>query len=100
MISLRCRFLVCLFIVSLLGFPKWTEAQVGFGREKLLNEDWLFLLDDIKGAQNANIDETRWQSVDLPHDWSAKGKLDPTLASCTGYLPGGIGWYRKTLAIP
>ena len=24
----------------------------------------------------------------------------PELASCTGYLPGGIGWYRKDLDIP
>ena len=29
-----------------------------------------------------------------------KGQLSPTLASCTGFLPGGIGWYRKTIDIP
>ena len=26
--------------------------------------------------------------------------MSPDLASCTGYLPGGIGWYRKSLVIP
>jgi beta-galactosidase/beta-glucuronidase len=37
--------------------------------------------------------------VDLPHDWSVRGQLSPTLASATGYLPGGIGWYRKEINI-
>lgn len=29
-----------------------------------------------------------------------KGQLSPTLASATGYLPGGIGWYGKELFVP
>ncbi|NGM63105.1 DUF4982 domain-containing protein [Sphingobacterium sp. SGG-5] len=99
MILKHWHLLACLFISSLLGLPKWTEAQVGFGQSELLNENWLFILEDTKDAKNAAIDETKWQSINLPHDWSVKGKLDPTLASCTGYLPGGIGWYRKTLKI-
>ncbi len=45
-------------------------------------------------------DDKGWQDVSLPHDWSIKGQLSPTLASATGYLPGGIGWYRKMLNIP
>ena len=44
-------------------------------------------------------DEKGWQSIELPHDWSVKGQLSPTLASATGYLPGGIGWYRKHLTV-
>lgn len=35
----------------------------------------------------------------MPHDWSVRGQLSPTLASCTGYLPGGTGWYKKKLKI-
>lgn len=27
-------------------------------------------------------------------------QASPNLASCTGYLPGGIGWYRRELQIP
>lgn len=38
--------------------------------------------------------------MQLPHDWSVKLPLSPTLASATGYLPGGIGWYQKKIDIP
>lgn len=36
----------------------------------------------------------------MPHDWSVEGPYSPDLASATGYLPGGVGWYRKSLEIP
>ena len=41
----------------------------------------------------------KWRIFTLPHDWSIEGQLSPSLASCTGYLPGGIGWYRKHFKI-
>ncbi|QIK59842.1 glycoside hydrolase family 2 protein [Dysgonomonas sp. HDW5A] len=75
-------------------------GQVSFGQPEKINEGWKFTLNDVKDGQNTSLDDKRWKSVDLPHDWSVKGQLSPTLASATGYLPGGIGWYRKTLDIP
>lgn len=77
-----------------------SAAQVSFGKPEKINDDWKFKLDDMKGAQLASFDDTQWKDVDLPHDWSVKGHLSPTLASAQGYLPGGIAWYRKTLNIP
>ncbi len=74
------------------------EAQVSFGTPEKINEGWLFQLGDVEDFRT--VDRTRWRPIDLPHDWSVKGQLSPTLASCTGYLPGGIGWYHKTLHIP
>jgi beta-galactosidase/beta-glucuronidase len=65
-----------------------------------INGNWKFTLNDVKEGQSLAMDDARWQSVTLPHDWSVKGQLSPTLASCTGYLPGGIGWYRKTIDVP
>ncbi|WP_028295942.1 sugar-binding domain-containing protein [Olivibacter sitiensis] len=41
-------------------------------------------------------DEKDWRTLDLPHDWSVEAPLSPSLGSATGYLPGGIAWYRKT----
>jgi beta-galactosidase len=38
--------------------------------------------------------------VDLPHDWSIEGPYSPKNASGTGFLPGGIAWYRKTFRLP
>ncbi len=75
-------------------------AQVSFGQTEILNNDWKFTLSDPKDASKAEFNDQRWQKIDLPHDWSVKGQLSPTLASCTGFLPGGIGWYRKTIEIP
>ena len=36
----------------------------------------------------------------MPHDWSIEGVLNPSLAACTGYLPGGVAWYRKPIFVP
>lgn len=75
-------------------------SQISFGDSKKINANWKFSLQDKTEAQNATYNDTKWQSVNLPHDWSVEGRLSPTLASCTGWLPGGIGWYRKTINIP
>ena len=75
-------------------------AQVSFGKPEKINDGWRFILQDVKEARQPDHDDSRWKKIDLPHDWSIKGQLSPTLASCTGYLPGGVGWYRKTIEIP
>ena len=75
-------------------------SQISFGDSKKINDSWKFTLEDAPNAQNTTYDDAKWQSVNVPHDWSVEGKLSPTLASCQGYLPGGIGWYRKSLNVP
>ncbi len=91
------RIVFCFFVVFV---TTRIHAQPGFGQPELLNDGWLFTLADVGDGQNPAADEREWQRLDLPHDWSVKGKLDSTLASCQGYLPGGIGWYRKHLTVP
>ena len=53
-------------------------------------------------AANPAYDDSSWRTVSVPHDWSIE--LDPTNAagtsSGTGYLQGGLGWYRKTFTLP
>jgi len=83
-------------LLCFIVFP--VSSQVSFGTPEKINAGWLFQLGDIEDFRT--VDHTHWQKIDLPHDWSIKGQLSPTLASCTGYLPGGIGWYHKTLQIP
>ncbi len=75
------------------------SAQVSFGESQKFNENWFFFLGEEKEAKNVAFNHKNWQKVNLPHDWSIKEQLSPTLASCTGYLPGGIGWYRKTFTV-
>lgn len=81
-------------------FSVHLTAQVSFGQSEKINDNWKFTLNDVKDAQTVSYNDKRWQTLDVPHDWSVKGRLSPTLASATGYLPGGIGWYRKTINIP
>jgi Beta-galactosidase/beta-glucuronidase len=46
-----------------------------------------------------------WQKVDLPHDWCVEGTFvnDNSLGgqpAATGFLPTGMGFYRKEFEIP
>ena len=75
------------------------QAQVSFGHAEKCCEEWLFRLGDDSAALHPAYDDSRWTRVRLPHDWSVKQPLSPSLASCTGYLPGGIGWYRKHFTV-
>lgn len=66
----------------------------------LFNKDWKFYKGDAPGADAPAFDDAEWRPVTLPHDWSIEGPFDARWASATGYLPGGVGWYRKTFAAP
>jgi beta-galactosidase len=78
------KILLPVFLFSCLS----AFSQISFGDSKKINDNWKFNLQDTPDA------------VNVPHDWSVKGQLSPTLASCTGFLPGGIGWYRKSINVP
>lgn len=89
---------MAVFIMALLSFaPLW--AQVSFGHATKFNDGWLFKLTDDSTIVRPAYQDTDWRKLMLPHDWSVEAQLSPTLASCTGYLPGGIGWYRKHFKI-
>ncbi len=75
------------------------QAQVSFGDAQKFNDGWLFNLSDDPTMQNVDYNDSKWRKLSLPHDWSVEGQLSPTLASCTGYLPAGIAWYRKHFTI-
>ena len=95
---MNTKKLALLLFLALANFTAY--SQISFGDPNKINDGWKFILKDSVDYKNAAFDDSKWQSVDLPHDWSVKGQLSPTLASCTGYLPGGIGWYRKNLVVP
>jgi beta-galactosidase len=72
-------------------------------RERLLfDHDWKFLLGDPGGAESPSFDARAWRTVDLPHDWSIEGKIDPKspVEGSGGYFPAGIGWYRRAFTVP
>jgi beta-galactosidase len=64
-----------------------TEAQRDLGKENPFVQP---------GYSDQN-----WRKLDLPHDWGIEGPFDQKLPGGTGKLPWvGIGWYRKTFALP
>jgi beta-galactosidase/beta-glucuronidase len=89
-----------LFTFLLVGLISLTAtAQVSFGNADKFNQGWRFILADDDKALNPDFDDSRWRPLTLPHDWSVESAPSQALASCTGYLPGGIGWYRKHFTV-
>jgi len=87
-------FLLFIFLIQ----TNLLVAQ-GFGRSTLIT-DWKFTLGDVPLGEVETLDDSNWENIQVPHDWSIKQYASPDLASCTGYLPGGIGWYRTHIELP
>lgn len=83
--------ILLLFSFSLVAQP--VREKVNF------DDNWKFHLGDVHGAQFFSFDDRDWRTLDLPHDWSIEGEFSKEYASGQGYLPGGIGWYRKTFEL-
>lgn len=46
-------------------------------RKQLFDYDWKFKLGDYPDASLNTYDDADWRILDLPHDWSIEGTLDP-----------------------
>lgn len=74
--------ILCIFVFDLPGAANRIRQNFDF--------DWQFRL-----GENGDFRE-----VQLPHDWSVELDFDEKAGGASGYLPGGIGWYRKSFMIP
>ncbi|MFD5162379.1 glycoside hydrolase family 2 TIM barrel-domain containing protein [Streptomyces hawaiiensis] len=101
---------------ALLGAPEaWAagEARGASGRRTVaLRDGWRFALVNPGGltdptgayadAHLPGYDDSRWRETAVPHDWSIE--QTPTTehgtTSGTGFLPGGLGWYRLAFTLP
>nr|WP_025142823.1 DUF4982 domain-containing protein [Pedobacter jeongneungensis] len=87
--------------------------------EILLDEGWKFSKGNFPNAAEATFNDTRWETVTIPHDWAISGPFDKEIdkqviaitqngetkasekTGRTGALPYiGEGWYRKKLSLP
>jgi len=86
-----------LFVNSFSGF-----AQNDIERKQLFDFNWKFFLGDIADAKSKEFNDESWRKLDLPHDWSIEGKVNPKnpTGGAGGYFPAGVGWYRKTFKAP
>ncbi len=65
------------------------------------NFGWEFSLTD-SGEELSDIptDQSEWREVRLPHDWSIEeGYTQEMTAGSNAFLPGGVGWYRKSFTL-
>lgn len=76
------------------------STGVGTERENNFNEGWKFHLGDIASASTPGFNDSGWESVTLPHDFSISRSFTTFGEAESGFLPGGTGWYRKTFTMP
>jgi beta-galactosidase len=64
--------------------------------------NWRFLKADSPGAEQPQFDDRAWRKLNVPHDWSIEGPFSETnkTGGAGGFLPSGIGWYRKHFLLP
>ena len=63
---------------------------------------WRFHLGEVADGEKPLLPDADWRTVDLPHDWSIEGAFDPKnpMGGAGGFLPAGVGWYRKSFNAP
>lgn len=104
-------FLFCLTVFSL-------EAQ----RKISLDTGWRFHRGGVINAETVTLDDTKWRTLTVPHDFSMETEFDasdyrrqtPVWSEVqigpfsrmsigdwdTGQTVGGTAWYRKTFSLP
>jgi beta-galactosidase len=100
-ILLRQLFLF-LMLLSLVCIASAYSVEKSVRVTTSFDNDWRFFKGDAAGAEKAEFDDSAWRKLDVPHDWSIEGPFDeknPT-GRGGGYLPSGVGWYRKTFSLP
>ena len=98
----RCLLLGWLVMLAQVAFPVPANAQ-----RLDLTQDWRFHRGEAMGADAVAFDDDDWKRVSVPHDWAIMDRpdgtppFDPAAAGGqdSGYLPGGIGWYRRVVTL-
>lgn len=101
-------------------FLMYSQMVVSQNREvTILNTNWKFHKGDIENAFQVDFNDSKWESITVPHDWAIYGPFDKnvdiqkvaivqngeTIATektgRTGALPHiGSAWYRNTFTLP
>ncbi|MGO4700758.1 glycoside hydrolase family 2 TIM barrel-domain containing protein [Dyella sp. 2RAB6] len=92
------------FLAAIAAFVFLPQAAA---EQRSLSQDWRFQRGDSKGAEAVAYDDRSWRQVSVPHDWSIEDKPDGSppfdrdalSGQDSGYLPGGVGWYRRHLVL-
>lgn len=85
------RLLISLFLLSSNFIPvSGQQPRLQWS----INDNWKYLPQGADFAQRPKADDTKWQTVNLPHTWNAKDPFDDDETSRRD-----ISWYRKKLVL-
>lgn len=100
------RPLKTLFFVGIISFFFISaNGQSSLSRNIIpLDTDWKFFLPgllDTADASSVELADSAWRTLNLPHDWTIEGPYNNAFPSGSGggYLPTGLGWYRKYFSL-
>jgi beta-galactosidase len=85
------KFLFYFFLLFTLA-PIFASAQ-----SRLIwsvNDNWKYLPNGADFAQRPKTDDSKWETINLPHTWNAKDPFDDDETSRRG-----ISWYRKKIIL-
>jgi beta-galactosidase len=88
------------------------KKSAEFSRTVSFDDGWRFLKGNPPDTEKPGFDDSGWRTLDIPHDWSIEdlpgqngvdiiGPFDRSAIDkgSSGYMVGGIGWYRKSFTI-
>jgi beta-galactosidase len=98
--KLRTIILILLFIITY-TINAWSAVPAA-RQHLLMDYQWKFLQSDVQEAEKKTFDDAKWRTLNLPHDWSIEGEFteDAPTKGNGGFLPTGVGWYRKHFTMP
>ena len=87
-------------LLNIFSIQDWSATPQA-RQHLLMDYHWKFIQSDAKDAEKLDFDDSQWRMLNLPHDWSIEGefKEDAATKGFGGYLPTGIGWYRKHFSL-
>ncbi len=82
--------------IAMLGLLLLLGASADAQRvQTSLNDGWRFAYEPSGDPSTSDFDDDDWQRVTVPHTWNVEDAFDKE----PGYRQG-VGWYRKTFAVP
>lgn len=90
----RTLFFIALFLISINSLGQFSSEFT-----QSLDDNWQFYFGDVENAFANDFSSSNWKTVDIPHDASVEAGYSADNNPQNGYLPSGIGWYRKKIEI-
>ncbi len=94
------KLILGLLIFTCIGYAANKSTTV---RVQDFTQSWKFTLaDSCTNAAANTFDDSKWRTLNLPHDWSIESDFGKDFPATPGggALPGGLGWYRKSFTTP